>query len=137
MDVSHYSKPLFLTDAAINIRPAVFGISGNMRELELSRSSKAKFAIELFCYCAALEFGALYTALEGCDAMIFTAGIGENSNLVRKKICDHLKCFGIRLDDNANINHSDIISHKKSNILVSVIPTNEEYMIAKHTKQFI
>ncbi len=111
----------------------VSGISGDMQKLESSASPKAKFAIELFCYRAALEFGALYTVLGGCDEMVFTAGIGEHSSLVRKKICGHLRCFGLMLNEKSNLNHSAIISHKESKILVRVIPANEELMIAKHT----
>ena len=72
--------------------------------------------------------------LKGCDALVFTAGIGENAAIIRKKICERLDWLGIKIDDKANKNNATIISEKDSNIIVSVIPTNEEYMIAKHTK---
>lgn len=111
----------------------VSGISHDMRELSLSDDVRAKDAIELFCYRAALEFGSLAVALQGCDVLVFTAGIGENSAIIRKKICERLIWLGIRINDESNINNASIISEKDSNIEVCVIPTNEEYMIAKHT----
>jgi acetate kinase len=123
----------------------ISGISSDMRELELNlntnknniNNKKSKLAIELFCYRASLMFGSLYAALGGCDAIVFTAGIGENSSLVRKQICDNLKCFGLEIDDNANLEHKTIISHPNSKALISIIPTNEEYMIAKHVDDMV
>lgn len=115
----------------------VSGISNDMRELLLSSDTKALEAVDLFCYRAALEFGSLATALGGCDALIFTAGIGENAATVRKKICEYLHWLGITLDENANKANSTLVSAKDSRILVAVIPTNEEYMIAKHAIHLI
>lgn len=111
----------------------VSGISHDVRQLLSSEDISAKEAIELFCYRAALEFGSLAVTLKGCDALIFTAGIGENSAMIRKKICDRLTWLGIKIDEAANKKNSAIISANDSNIVVCVIPTNEEYMIAKHT----
>ena len=76
-------------------------------------------------------------ALKGCDAFVFTAGIGENAPIIRKKICERLAWLGIQIDDKANRKNATIISKKGSTILVSVIPTNEEYMIAKHTRNML
>lgn len=111
----------------------VSGVSPDMRELLSSQNTQAKQAIELFCYRAALEIGALFIALNGCDALIFTAGIGESATIVRKKICERLIGLGITINDKANQTNATIISDHDSRIFVSVIPTNEEYMIAKHT----
>ena len=111
----------------------VSGISYDVRELLSSSDPRANEAIELFCYRAALEVGYFAAALNGCDALVFTAGIGENSAVIRKKICERLTWLGIKINDASNQNNSTIISEKDSNIIVSVIPTNEEYMIAKHT----
>jgi acetate kinase len=111
----------------------VSGISSDMRELQSNTDPNAIEAVELFCYRAAQQLCSLCATLQGCDAIIFTAGIGENSAIVRKKICDRLKWLGVILDEHANNNHATIISQKNSHILVGVIPTNEEYMIAKHT----
>jgi acetate kinase len=111
----------------------VSGISNDVRELLSSKKAHAKEAVDLFCYRAAAEFGSLAAALKGCDAFVFTAGIGEHAPIIRKKICERLAWLGIKLDDKANKKNATIISKKGSNIVVSVIPTNEEYMIAKHT----
>jgi len=111
----------------------VSGISNNMRELLSSSDTHAKEAIDLFCYRAVLEVGSLAAALKGCDALVFTAGIGENAAIIRKKICEQLSWLGMKLNDNANEMNSVIISDTDSKIIVSVIPTNEEYIIAQHT----
>lgn len=111
----------------------VSGISGDMRELQTNTEKNAIEAVDLFCYIAARELCALFAALQGCEAIIFTAGIGENSPIVRKKICDRLQWLGVILDENANTNNTTVISQSTSPILVGIIPTNEEYMIAKHT----
>lgn len=112
----------------------VSGISHDMRELLESCDKNAMEAIDLFCYRAAMEFGSLAIALNGCDAFIFTAGIGENAPVIRKKICEKLSWLGIKLDNKANEKNSTIISNPNSKMIVSVIPTNEEYMIAKHVQ---
>jgi acetate kinase len=121
----------------------VSGVSHDMRELlaksaaESSKSSESSLAVELFCYMAALEFGSLAVALGGCDALVFTAGIGENAAIIRQKICEYLLWLGINLNDAANKKNASIISDEKSKIVVSVIPTDEEYMIAKHVYEFM
>ncbi|KTD09181.1 Acetate kinase (Acetokinase) [Legionella gratiana] len=113
----------------------VSGLSNNVRELlEHLEDGRVLEAINLFCYRAALEAGSLLVALGGCDVLIFTAGIGEHAPLIRKKISDHLSWLGIKINDEANNNNATIISEKDSTILVSVIPTNEELMIAQHVQ---
>lgn len=111
----------------------VSGISNDVRELLSSEDENAKEAINLFCYRAALEFCSLAAALKGCDALVFTAGIGENAPVIRKKICEYLTWLGITINDEANKKNAVIISNANCNIIVSVIPTNEEFIIAKHT----
>ena len=111
----------------------VSGISGDMRELQSSEEPHAIEAVNLFCFIAARELGALCSILQGCDAIVFTAGIGEKSALVRKKICDRLNWLGVVLDEKANSTNASVISQDTSKIIVSVIPTNEEYIIAQHT----
>ncbi|MBP9743058.1 MAG: acetate/propionate family kinase [Burkholderiales bacterium] len=113
------------------------GLSSDMRKLLISDDLNAKEAIELFCYRAACEIGHLCVALGGCDALVFSAGIGEHAALVRQKICAYLTWLGLGLDEQANNNHQAIISTKDSKIVVSIIPTNEEYMIAKHVQQIL
>lgn len=114
----------------------VSGISHDVRELLAHSDANAKEAIDLFCYRAALEIGSLSAALNGCDALVFTAGIGENAPIIRKKICEKLAWMGIKINDKANEMNSVIISDT-DNFIVSIIPTNEEYMIAKHTRNLI
>lgn len=111
----------------------VSGISSDMRALQANNDPNAIEAVDLFCYKAARELCALLAILEGCEVIIFTAGIGENSPIVRKKICDRLQWLGVALDERLNDTNATIISQDGSAILVGVIPTNEEYMIAKHT----
>jgi acetate kinase len=111
----------------------VSGISSDIRELQSSVDPDAIEAIDLFCFIAGKELAALCGILQGCDAIIFTAGIGEKSAIIRKKICERLKWLGVILDEKANTNNSSIISQESSVVVVSVIQTNEEYMIAKHT----
>lgn len=115
----------------------VSNIHYDMRTLLSHSDINAAEAIELFCYRAALEFGSSAVALGGCDAFVFTAGIGENSFIIRKKICEKLSWLGITLNDKANENNETIISSPHSKIIVAVIPTNEEYMIAKHVQEKI
>lgn len=110
-------------------------ISNNVLELENSKSIAAAEAIDLFCFKAAQTLGGLVTILKGCDAIVFTAGIGENSMLVRQGICKWLDWMGVQLDEQANTVNNIIISTVQSKIIVAVIPTNEEYMIAKHIKK--
>lgn len=110
----------------------VSGLSNNVQELlEHIDNKQVLEAINLFCYRAALEAGSLLVALGGCDALIFTAGIGEHAPLIRKKISEQLSWLGIKMDEEANNNNAIIISAKESTILIGVIPTNEELMIAK------
>ncbi len=111
----------------------VSGISHDMRELLLNPDPKAQEAIDLFCYRAALEVGSLAMAINGIDALVFTAGIGEKAAYVREKICAQLSWLGLKLNDKANENNASIISADSSTIVVCVIPTNEEFIIAKHT----
>ena len=115
----------------------VSGISSDVRELESSSDPKAKEALELFCYRAARELLALCTVLRGLDLIVFTAGIGEHSVFVRKKICEWLSWLGIEIDENANKSSQKVISDKNSKIIVAVIPTNEELMIVEHTIKLI
>src|SRR5207248_5018194 len=109
------------------------GISNDMRELETSDAPGARLAIEYFVYRIALNAGMLAAALNGLDAFIFTAGIGENSVSIRARIVDQLGWLGVTLDEAENSRHARLISRSDSRIPVYVIPTDEELMIAKHT----
>lgn len=111
----------------------VSGISSDMRTLSADASPSAAEAIELFVWKAACAFGAMAASLGGVDAIVFTAGIGENHVGVREGICRRLEWLGLRLDASANSANAQRISTPESQIAVMVIPTDEERMIAMHT----
>lgn len=111
----------------------VSGISNAMQDLEASDDPRAKQAIDLFCYRAAAEIAGLVPSLGGLDALVFTAGIGENSAATRAKICDRLEWLGVTLDPLANARHAALISKPGSVCPAYVIPTNEDAVIAQST----
>jgi acetate kinase len=111
----------------------ISGISNDMRDLLGRNESAARLAVNYFVYRATKEIGALTAALGGIDALVFTAGIGENSPEIRKRICEASAWLGIELDEAANSNCQSKISTSRSKTSVWVIPTNEELMIARHT----
>lgn len=109
------------------------GISADMRELLESDSQSAKLALDYFAYRAAESIAGLCVATQGLDALVFTAGIGENSPPVRAAICQKLSWLGISLDNELNQANAPCISSTGSDIGVYVMPTNEEWVIARHT----
>ncbi|MGZ6023227.1 MAG: acetate/propionate family kinase [Rhizomicrobium sp.] len=109
------------------------GVSNDMRELEVSADPNAKLAIEYFVYRIGLNAGMLAAALQGLDAFVFTAGIGENSAGIRARVADQLAWFGVTIDPAENSRHARLISRSDSRIPVYVVPTDEELMIAQHT----
>jgi acetate kinase len=109
------------------------GISNDMRELEASKDPHATLAVEYFVYRAGLSAGMLAAALQGIDAFVFTAGIGENSAGIRERIAGKLAWLGVTLDPAANSIHALKISRPDSRVPVYVVPTDEELMIAQHT----
>ncbi|HEU4932622.1 MAG TPA: acetate/propionate family kinase [Pyrinomonadaceae bacterium] len=111
----------------------ISGISNDMRDLLGRNESPARLAVNYFVYRAAKEIGALTAALGGLDALVFTAGIGENSPEIRKRICEASAWLGIELDEAANAKCLSKISTTNCKTSVWVIPTNEELMIARHT----
>jgi len=111
----------------------VSGISADMRRLLESDSAEAREAVELYCYRAVREIGSLAAAIGGVDALVFTAGIGENAAPVRERICAQLGWLGVRLDERANAQNGPLLSAGSSRVRVWCIPTNEELMIARHT----
>lgn len=118
----------------------VSGISNDMRQLLIDQdeqSERSKLAVDLYCYRAASEFCKLLAPLAGCDTLIFTAGIGENSDIVRKQICAWLAWLGLKVDDRKNSSQETIISDKSSKILVAVIATDEEKVIATHVSTLL
>lgn len=115
----------------------VSGISGDMRTLLDSQAPPARFAVSLYCYRIGRELGSLAAALQGLDALVFTAGIGEHASAVRERVCRDAAWLGVRLDDGANARGGPRISGFDSAVAVWVIPTNEELMIARHTRALL
>ena len=109
------------------------GISNDMRELEGNADPRAKLAVDYFVYRIGLNAGMLAAALQGLDAFVFTAGIGENSARIRASIVNQLGWLGVVLDPAENARHARLISRSDSRIPVYVVPTDEELMIAQHT----
>ncbi len=110
----------------------VAGISSkDMRDIIASDSENAKLAFEMFCQIAARNLASLAVCLGGVDVVVFTAGIGENSSIVRQNICKHLEWMGIKLDKESNEHNARKISNNTSAVEVYVIPTNEEATIVK------
>lgn len=111
----------------------ISGISNDMRDLLRRSEPAACLAVDYFVYRVAREIGALTAVLGGIDALVFTAGIGENSPEIRRRICEASAWLGIEIDEAANGERLSKISTSRSRISVWVIPTNEELMIARHT----
>jgi len=115
----------------------VSGISNDMRDLLASDDPHAKQAIALFNYRICWELGALAAAAGGLDALVFTAGIGENASAVREAVCQQSSWLGIELDAPANARGAERISTRTSRVSVWVIPTDEERVIAMHTLKLV
>lgn len=116
------------------------GVSGqteDVRELLASDKPEAKEAIDLFCLYAARQVASLTVDLGGLDALVFTAGIGENSEVIRQKICARLEHLGVKTDDALNNSDATAIHAKGSAVQVYVIKTDEELMMARHVKEIM
>jgi acetate kinase len=113
----------------------VSGVSSDVRDLlEHPASPTAAEAIELFCYIARKHIGALAAVLGGIDTLVFTGGIGEHAPVIRDSICQGLGHLGIHLDPERNAANQDSISRPQSPVVVRVVATNEELMIARHMR---
>ena len=125
----------------LNKKSGVEGISGlssDFRDLVDGMNSgnkRAEAAVEVFCYRVTKYVGAYVAAMNGVDAIAFTAGIGENAGLVREKVCEYLGYLGIAIDKEENAKRGDnvVISTADSKVKVAVIPTNEELAICRET----
>jgi acetate kinase len=115
----------------------VSGISSDMRTLLASSDRRAAEALDLFIYRITRELGSLAAALGGLDALVFTGGIGENAVSIRARICRDASWLGLELDEDANARGGPCISRIDSRVSAWVIPTNEELMIALHTRRLL
>lgn len=133
-------------DNIMNKESGVFGISGvssDFRDLEEAAEKgheRAQLALDMFAYQCRKIMGSYIFAMGGVDALVFTAGIGENDALIRRLICENLESFGIELDEekNSSIRGKDAdLSTESSKVRVLLIPTNEELMIAQDTAEIV
>ena len=114
------------------------GVSSDMRDLRAAAAEgneDAKNAIKVLCYGIAKYVGGYVAAMNGVDAIVFTAGIGENVGMIREKVCSYLGFLGVTIDAKANeaMGEEVVISGADSKVKVAVIPTNEELAICRDT----
>jgi len=133
MDAKALEKLLYKESGLLGVS----GISQDMRELLASDRPEAREAVDLFCYRIVREIGSLAAALGGLDALVFTGGIGEHAAEVRSRVCGALGWLGVRIDESANSAHKWRIATTDFSVDVLVLPTNEEWMIARHTAALV
>jgi len=131
MDARAIEKLLYKESGLLGVS----GISSDVRELLESNEPDAKLALDLYIYRIGRELGSLASALGGLDAIIFTAGIGENAVSIRERVCNDAAWLGLELDPAANkkLDKSGLITKARSRVAAWVLGTNEELMIAQHT----
>ncbi|HIW34546.1 MAG TPA: acetate kinase [Candidatus Paenibacillus intestinavium] len=121
---------------------AVSGLSSDMREITdaMDDNEEAKLAFDMYVYRVKKYIGSYAAAMNGLDVMVFTAGVGENSVVLRKAVCEGLTFLGIELDEELNAKRSKeprVISTPNSRVKVMVVPTNEELLIARDTYNLV
>ncbi|MDD2220923.1 MAG: acetate kinase [Clostridia bacterium] len=129
----------------LNKQSGLLGLSGVSNDIRpvtaaaLAGNPRAMMAISVFVRQILHYIGAYYLELGGADSIVFTAGIGENSSLIRKKVCSQLAVIGAALDEEANLNAcgETVISLPDSKVKIFVIPTNEELVIARDTLEIV
>ncbi|HYK13841.1 MAG TPA: acetate/propionate family kinase [Burkholderiales bacterium] len=133
MDAREIEKLIYQQSGLLGVS----GISSDMRALLESKEPRAKLAVDLFVYRIGRELGSLAAALGGLDAVVFTGGIGERAVAIRERVCRDAGWLGIELDPAANGKDGPRISTTASRVPAWVMPTNEELMIARHTRRLI
>ncbi len=126
----------------LNHRSGLLGVSGQSSEMKIlleKRSSDpaAALAVEMFCYQIRKFVGGFAAALGGLDTLVFTGGIGERAAPVRAETCRGLEHLGIEVDSDANARNAEIISRSGSRCVVRVVETDEDLMIARHTRTLV
>ncbi len=129
MDVRAVEKMLYNESGLLGVS----GVSSDVRTLLESKEPGAKLALDLYVYSIGRELGSLAAALGGLDALVFTAGIGENAVSIRERVCRSAAWLGVELDPVANAKGGECITTRRSRVTGWVLPTNEELMIARHT----
>ena len=124
----------------INERSGLLGVSGlssDMRTLLASAEPAAREAVDLFVYRIGRELGSLAGTLGGLDALVFTGGIGEHAAAIRAQVCRDASWLGVMLDEAANQAGGPRISKASSGVSVWVIPTDENLIVARHTRRLL
>jgi acetate kinase len=127
MSVKEISDLLYKNSGLLGLS----GLSSDMRTLEAADTPGAAQAIDYFVFRCQREVGAMAAAMGGIDALIFCGGIGENSRLIRARICERLGWMGIEIDHALNAANAKVISSAMARTSVMVLPTNEELVIAR------
>jgi acetate kinase len=133
LDVRGLEKLLYHESGLLGVS----GIASDVRTLLASPDPWAAEALDLFIYRIGRELGSLSAALGGLDALVFTGGIGENAATIRARVCQGAAWLGLELDAAANAAGGPRISRPDSRVAAWVIPTNEELMIAQHTRRLL
>jgi acetate kinase len=118
-------------------RSGLLGVSGESSDPRVllpleAGNPRVRAALELYVRRIVREIGALTAVLGGLDLLVFTAGIGEHNDEIRRRVCEGLGFLGARIDPAANAAHADVISHGDSALMVAVERTNEEWIAARH-----
>ena len=129
LDVRAIERTLYSESGLLGVS----GVSSDVRALLASNEPGAKLALDLYVYRIGRELGSLAAALGGLDALVFTAGIGENAVAIRERVCRDAAWLGVELDAAANTKGAARITTRRSRVTGWVIPTDEELMIARHT----
>jgi acetate kinase len=133
MDARAVEKLLYQQSGLLGVS----GVASDMRTLLASAEPRARLAVDLLVYRIGRELGSLAAALGGLDALVFTAGVGENSAEIRARVCQTAAWLGVALDASANAAGGPRISTATSRVTALTIPTNEELMIARHTERLL
>jgi acetate kinase len=133
MDVRAVEKMIYNESGLLGVS----GVSSDMRALLARDEPGARTAIDLYLYRIRRELGSLVAALGGLDAIVFTAGIGEHAAFIRQRICEDAGWLGVELEAVANAKDGPRISSAGSRVGAWVVPTNEELMIARHTRALL
>ncbi|MGB1173130.1 MAG: acetate/propionate family kinase [Marinobacterium sp.] len=113
------------------------GICSDMRTLIESSQEEAKFTVDYYCYHITQEIGRLAAILGGLDRVIFTAGVGEHAPIIREKVCRQLTWLGLEIDNRLNLSNEMEIATDSSKVRVQIVPTDEDWMLAKYAKQLV
>jgi acetate kinase len=133
MDTRSIEKLIYTESGLLGVS----GISSDMRTLLASEDPRAKTAIDLFVYRIGREIGSLAAAMGGLNAIVFTAGIGENAPAIRRRVCRDAAWLGVQFDEAANAANRTCISTPASPVSVWIVPTDEEIMIARYTQRLL